>query len=568
MPILDLAGAKPLFPKPERKVSRRTLDASMLPQGMLQGGGNGGFAAAKINRLTMDFIGRVVSADTDLFGDNVRLRARARKLALDNPFARKFLAMASQNIVGPAGVLMQAKIKNEHGKETAETKRINLRIEQEWKRWCKAGRCTADGRVSFLGVQHMVIKNCAREGENLTKSVLGFEFNDTGFALQLLDNDQLDDSMMQAIDNGEIRMGVEVNQYRRPIAYHLFDSHPYDQIRSSRTRKRIPASEIVHTAVWERPAQTRGYTWLSAAILMLNQEERYEEAVTVAARASAAKFMVVQQQGADGFDLDGDDDTDNGGHPAPDANVAQRMSANTGEALVLDPGQTAQFIDPRFPTNNHKPFMQTTLRSIATALLVDYPTLANDLEGVNFSSIRAGMLDVRDSWRILQQWFIESFLEPVFAKWLKMALITTLKDITLTPAQMEMIAWKPRGWDWVDPLKDAQAIVLKLQNGLITYADALASLGLDFEETMTERAMEQAFLEALDIVLGTDIRGQADTATDDSMSDADATDDNGKATKPAAAKPAAKTKPAAPKPSRMEEIELARDLFRQLQAAR
>jgi hypothetical protein len=44
----------------------------------------------------------------------------------------------------------------------------------------------------------------------------------------------------------------------------------------------------------------------------------------------------------------------------------------------------------------------------------------------------AGMLDTRDMYKILQKWFIECFCEPIFAKWLKMALLTTLSDITLT----------------------------------------------------------------------------------------------------------------------------------------
>src|SRR6185437_16246550 len=144
---------------------------------------------------------------------------RARKLAVDNPFVRKFLAMVVQNVVGAHGVLMRPKVVSVNGKETAQTEIINQRIAEEWKRWCKRRRCTADGRLDFVRVQQMAIKNVAREGENLVKDVYSREFNDSGYALQLLDNDQLDDTMMQSVDeNTQIRMGVEVNQYRRPLA--------------------------------------------------------------------------------------------------------------------------------------------------------------------------------------------------------------------------------------------------------------------------------------------------------------------------------------------------------------
>ena len=531
MAILGLEAAQPIDGFRGKATARtlalagtqkRTMTPEQYPQ-LFAGtsGGRGGFSAARLTRLTGDFVGRNVSADADMFGDNYRLRARARQLAVDNFMARKFLAMVSQNVVGPAGVLMQAKVRGTNGKETVETRRINQRIEEEWNSWCKAGRCSADGKFSFVGLQHLVIKNCAREGENFAKDVLGMSFNAVGYAIQILDNDQLDDSMMVNAGENQIRLGVEVNMYGRPQAYHLFTSHPNDMLGGQRERKRVPASFITHTAVWERPGQTRGYTWLAASMLQMNQYGRYDEAVVVASRYAAAQPAYLESSAPEGYF--GDEEDENGTGSGRNGDGTEFMSGDTGEIPDLPAGRTIKFADPRFPTNNHQSYTRTVLRNIASGLLVSYPSLANDLEGVNFSSIRAGMLDERDGWKILQRWFIEQFLEPIFQKWLSMAMLTVLSDITLSPAQREMISWKPRGWDWVDPLKDAQAIVLKLQNGLITYADALASLGLDFEETMTERAMEQAYLDALGITLGTDIRGQADTASDDSMSDEDDT---------------------------------------------
>ncbi len=531
MPIFDLTGAAPIEGFTSRKpaqVEKRTLgDPGTLPPGSLTGGGSAGAAAARIDRLTKDFIGRLVSADTEIFASNPKMRARMRLLTLNNPYVRKWLAMIAQNVVGPAGILLKADVRNADG---SPAKRINKRIEEEWKRQGLRGNCTADGKFSWVRVQHLGIRLAASEGEVLTKFVYGRQFNRSAFTLQQLDNDQLDDTMMAAADNGnQIRMGVEVDEYLRPVAYHLFTGHPFDIFgRRNRERKRVPAEFINHAAIWERPGQTRGFTWASAVVQALNQYAGYSEAAVVAARASAAKFFTIERTAAEGL-YTGDDDQDELDDAGSE--LQQTYSAGAGEGFDLDEGQHLNYIDPRFPTANHKPFMQAMVREVATGLLADYPTLANDLEGVNFSSIRAGMLDVRDAYKVIQRWFIEDFCMPIFQAWLRMALTTSLADITLTPQQMEQFVWKPRGWDWVDPLKDAQAIVLKLQNGLITYADALSSLGLDFEETMTERAMEQSFLDALGITLGTDITGQADTAEDDSMSDGSSRDGKASGTK-------------------------------------
>ena len=490
--------------------TRRTLGANSIP-GLAQGNGGGTFAAARVNRLTGDFINGSRSADQDLFSSNKLMRARGRELAVNSPFFVKFLQMMEQNVVGPEGILLQARIKNQYGKSTDATKAANLRIEAEWKRWCKRGRCTADGKFSLPQLQRMAIKNYGREGENLLKIVLGLDFNEAGIALQPIDNDQLDDAYNVPLqNNSSVRMGVEVNQYGRPQAYYLWSGHPNDLWGGQRERVRVPAAFIIHTFNAERPTQTRGYTPASSVMLEVKQLDGFDEATSVAARWAAAKLGVIQSQAADGFA--GDDEDSNGSDTNSDG--TNYSSGAPGEFLQLDEGDTLNFIDPRFPTNTYKDYTRTKIRRIATGLLVSYPTLGNDLENVNFSSIRAGLLDERDHWRILQRWFIDHFLQPIYDAWLKTARLTVLRDLVLTDDQWEQITWRARGWEWVDPVKDAAAAILRLQNGLSTYARELANMGLDFEEVMDERAAEQKFIENLKLVLGTDIRGVADAASD------------------------------------------------------
>lgn len=506
---------------PQRQAAPQKRTTSMTPANtaaILGNGGMGGFEAARMNRLLGDWIASSRSADQDLFGDNRKLRARARKLELNNPIMAKFLQMLVQNVAGPAGILMQAKIKNAAG--TALSKKINTRIESAWQRFCHVGNCTADGTMSMIDLQHMAIRNCGREGENVLKINYDRSYP-FGIAFQLIDNDQLDDTMMQLNGQNEIRMGVEVNQYRRPIAYYLWDGHPFDFLSPGRRRVRTSADQVIHTFLRRRPAQTRGYCWAAPSLWAMNMLEKYMEAEVVAARVSAAKFAVIEQDGGDGYT--GEDEDAQGADTNADNTL--RMSGDPGTAPVLDQGQKLNFIDPKHPTQAFEPFMKGALRLLASGMLVAYPNLANDLENVNFSSIRAGLLDERDSWRILQRWFIDHFMWPVYIAWVRMALLTDLSDLNLSPDQYMQIVWKARGWDWVDPQKDAAATVLKLQNGLGTYAAVLAEQGMDFEETIDERAREEEYIRSKGIKLGTDIHGVADTAEDDAK-DQDLAGDN------------------------------------------
>jgi capsid protein len=56
--------------------------------------------------------------------------------------------------------------------------------------------------------------------------------------------------------------------------------------------------------------------------------------------------------------------------------------------------------------------------------------------------------------------------------------------------------FQPRGWAWVDPLKDIAATVEAINNGLATRSDSIAEQGGNFEEVVRRLKEEQDFLMA------------------------------------------------------------------------
>jgi capsid protein len=118
-------------------------------------------------------------------------------------------------------------------------------------------------------------------------------------------------------------------------------------------------------------------------------------------------------------------------------------------------------------------------------------------------------MDERETWSALQSWFIEEVCEPVYEAWLKMAFLT----LGLPGADWRVYncpVWHPKKFAWIDPLKDAQAEVLAINNGLTTRTRVLNALGYDFDETMRELAEEQQLIEELGLKIGTDTKGVAD----------------------------------------------------------
>jgi lambda family phage portal protein len=124
------------------------------------------------------------------------------------------------------------------------------------------------------------------------------------------------------------------------------------------------------------------------------------------------------------------------------------------------------------------------------------------LEAVSYSSIRQGLLEERDQWRVVQGWMIEHFCEPVYLRWLRNAL-----DFGAVPLpgnkyfKFSATQWVPRGWQWVDPRSEAEAQIVAINNGLMTRTQALAERGLDIEDVLRERAAEEELIASVGVTL-------------------------------------------------------------------
>ncbi|WP_341790618.1 phage portal protein [Rickettsia endosymbiont of Polydrusus tereticollis] len=129
---------------------------------------------------------------------------------------------------------------------------------------------------------------------------------------------------------------------------------------------------------------------------------------------------------------------------------------------------------------------------IASGLDISYATLVNDLENVNFSSIRHGNLEDRDSWRMLQNWMIEHFCNPIFENWLLMAITKNKIPIPINEFdKFNQPIWRPRGWAWVDPLKDNHANQIAIDQKTRSRSQIVADQGIDIEELFKQIVFEE-----------------------------------------------------------------------------
>jgi len=108
------------------------------------------------------------------------------------------------------------------------------------------------------------------------------------------------------------------------------------------------------------------------------------------------------------------------GGPADDLKPVQ-MELNPGTVTELDLGLEFAGWDPSQPSGVYSDFTKTVLRRIASGLGLTYAPLTNDLREVNHSSTRVGLQTEREMWRMLQDRWVASFLQPPYVRWLEAA---------------------------------------------------------------------------------------------------------------------------------------------------
>jgi len=469
------------------KLSTRIGNAFRALTGKPETGQRNMFAGAAVNRITNDWLTITSSADADARNDVVKLRARCRQLERDDPYAQRYFKLIDNNVLGSTGVKLQMKIRDAKG---TFDRVANQMVEDAWKKWSEKANCGVTGQQTLHEISRIVLRSAARDGGVLVRKVKSgnYAFN---FALQILEIDFLDVNYnVPMLPNGnEIRMGTELDEWKKPIAYHLWTRHPGDYYSGNGfTRQRIPADEIIHIYRADRSLQSTGIPWLAPSMLRLKMLGGMEEAALVAYRAAACQGGWFKKQNPEGFV----------GNDAGDGSVEREAEPGMWTELPIgvDPVQN----NPQYPGTSYSEYTKTALRGIASGIGVSYNSLASDLEGVNFSSIRAGVLEDREEFKQIQNWLIDAFFRPIFREWLPLAIVSGQIKLPFTKLdKFTADTWAARRWSWVNPAQEVAAKVMAVNNLLESRASIIAEQGDDIEDVFEELAEDKKLMDQYDI---------------------------------------------------------------------
>lgn len=415
-----------------------------------------------------------------LVGSSDGLRSKSRDAVRRNPWAKNAVDSYVANAIG-SGIVPQSKHPDP---------KVRSAITELWQRW--TDESDADGITDFYGQQTLACRESIEGGECLAR-LRPRRMADgltVPLQIQLLEAEHLPTWKNEDRENGfTVRAGIEFNAIGKRVAYWLYPKHPFEILNTVNMAdpSRVPAEGVLHLYQPLRAGQHRGQPWLTVALPHLYDLQKYDEAENLRKQLAAMMAFFVEDQNPESPLFPGDGDPDDDGVPT--------QGLEPGSMITLPAGKTIKISEPADVGGMYSQFMAVQLRKIAACLGVTYEQLTGDLTGVNYSSIRAGLLEFRRRVEQFQhQVMVFQFCRPTWKAWIEAAVLAgelNALDYSRRPEAYLSVEWRPQAWPWVDPLKDIEAQVLAIDNLLTSRTAVIRETGYDAEAVDAEIAADQ-----------------------------------------------------------------------------
>ena len=443
----------------------------------------GGFDAGHHHRRLRGFRATRAHVNALIAASGPDITARARWLVRNNGYAVNAVESWAANTVGD-GIKPISKITDAARKEE---------LQRLWLDW--TDEADAEGLTDFYGLQRRAAREVFIAGEvffriRMRRASDGLT---VPLQLQMLPAEMLPLEQTGTAANGNaIRQGIEFDRIGRRVAYHFLRRHPGDSTDPGLAGEfvRVPASEVIHVIDPVEGGQLRGVSKLAPAIVKLFLLDQYDDAELDRKKVAAMYAMFVTSPAPE-----------NPLAPPEEDDISNGVEISPGQIVRLDPGEDVTVGQPADSGGTYEPFQYRTLLQISAALGIPYPYLANDMVKGNFSNSRLALIEFR---RRVSAWqhavTVYQLCRPVWARWMDAAVLSgalALPGYETNRSRLLTADWLPTKWDWVDPLKDANAEIAQIEAGLKSRTQAIAERGYDAEQVDREIAAEHARERAL-----------------------------------------------------------------------
>jgi lambda family phage portal protein len=461
----------------------------------------------------------LTSAESATLYDRVWANSRADDLARNDPHAVAAITRLTDMIVGAGIRLAPRPNARALGLDPSKPgdrkilKEFSAKLKSEWELFARDPRFFNDAQRRYgLNTQlRLMCKTWRRRGE--TTAYLTWK-NSPGAryatCLRVIDPDRLCNPMGQA-DTLWMRGGISYDDDGVPIAYHVRNGHPSDWFRYAQLLK---WTTVPRTTPWGRPVfihamepdredQSRSITPFAALMTRLRMISKFADAELANATVNALFAAFVHSnlpiaEASQAFTPQATTFADKR-HDYWRRNPAR---VNGVRIPVLPIGDEIKINSASRPTGSFPHFQTAFLQSIAASMGISYEQLSMDWSKTNYSSARAALNEV---WRHIEAQFsvfIEQVMVPIYYAFAEEAFdrgyLAPVNGIEFEdmPGAYLGARWIGPGRGYVDPVKEAQAAGIRMDQLTSTLEDECAEMGNDWEDVLDQAFDEKEELAA------------------------------------------------------------------------
>jgi len=387
---------------------------------------------------------------------------RARQLERDNFIADGILSRIVENVNGPEGFRLRP--------NTGDAD-LDKKLAARWARW-DAKEADIRGLVPFSsgdGLMSHVLRSGVRDGDCLLVK------HDSGH-VSIVEADRIDTPSGKQAET-DITDGVRVDPATGRVLEFFVeaeDAAPGDELQT------VAAEDAEFFARRPRHSYVRGVSLFSKP-WVYEQLNAFLEALVVNQRIAACFGVLVKSP--------------TGAVPPPGLSNTENAAGDSQAGFNLEPGmvkylrkgEEVEQLDPKQPSTMLGEFMAIMGRIAGLPAGLPLEIAFLDFSHTNYSSARAALLQAQRAFMLVQsalRRIYSAVYEWQVARWVEAG------DFEESDALL-VHTFEAPGWEWVDPLKEAQAHGLSVALGFESVGQVTRGRGRDAAEVLAERMVEE-----------------------------------------------------------------------------
>lgn len=484
------------------------------------GYGNYGANLTKKSMRGWEYFGGSAKEDIE---DNLDvLRQRSRDAYMGIPTAAAALRTMRTNVVA-GGLMPVPQIDADFLKlSSEEAEQLQAQIMREFSLWADSANCDADRIDNFYKLQQLAFLGYLMNGDAFALLPMKEQVNQPySLKVRMIEADRICspdgfDRLMPCEVQGykvyNIVQGVETDAEGMVVAYWICNKHPLSssatvapgEIRWDRVEAYGATTgrrNVLHIMNRERAGQRRGVPALAPVLEALKQLGRYTDAeITAAVISSMFTVFVKSDMANDGRPF---------GEMLPqemliDSQDQSSIELGAGAIVSLNPGEEAQFADPKHPNAGYDVFTNAVIKQIGAALEIPTEVLMKQFT-TNFSAARGALNEFWRTCGMQRDWFSDSYCQPVYEEWFAEGVARGripapgfFNDPAIRKAYTGC-TWNGPARTAMNPSQEVEAAIKRVEAGFSTAQEETAQMtGGDYNANIRQRIIEATRKKAVD----------------------------------------------------------------------